>query len=343
MQRKSVPKSSLPKALAKYLDPKLPAEAICISDVCILFQFADANLRQLVQTHWGPFAVPLSRIKTVHAVLQFPDQEATLSKLKKWQAYTSEHFILLSDGKRYLLTGYMYDHPWQFHCRALPEWNADFIYYYIVEPILLDLLKMSGVLVWHSAAVVKDKVAVLLPGVSGSGKSTTTLNFLSLGYQFLADDMVLLRRRDDGLEASGYESGLYLTDKSIQLLPEWERFKQGQKRKKGSRWKHEINLTSFRPKPKAQPPLIKSILFPQVSKSKKTRLEELTEAQAMLECLRQPPKEFPASILGRSAIQGQFEIYSSLVQSARSYRIYLGEDQDQVRAVLSGLEMHSDD
>ncbi|HYE75865.1 MAG TPA: hypothetical protein VEF04_21150, partial [Blastocatellia bacterium] len=315
---------------------------INISGACFLFQFADPALRQLVQTHWGPFAVSLSEIKDVQAVLQFPDEEPALSKLKHWQSYSSEHFLFVSDGKRYLLTGYMYDHPWQFHCRALPDWNAEFIYYYIVEPILLDLLKTSGILVWHSAAVVRDGMAILLPGVSGSGKSTTTLNFLSLGYRFLADDMILLRRRDDGLEAFGYETGLYLTDKSIHLLPEWEKFKQGQKRKKGTRWKHEINLTSFRPHPKAQPPLIKAVLFPQVSKGKETRLEKLTEAQVMLECLRQPPKEFPASILGQAAIQSQFEIYSSLASSARSYKIYLGEDQDHVRAVLSGLEIDSD-
>jgi hypothetical protein len=338
-RRQVIQEHCAPKALIKYLDPQLPTDAFCVSGISILFQSSDASLRRLLLSHWSPFAIPISQVKRIRAVIQFSSgSKRALPRLKKLHSFVNEHFLFLSDGKRYLLTGYLYNHPWQFHCGALPDWDANFIYYYILEPVILDLLKKLGVLVWHSAAVTKDGFAMLLPGISGSGKSTTALNLLSLGYRFLADDLVLLRRRRGmSLEASGYESGLYLTDKSLQLLPEWKKFKRGRRYKKGQRWKYRIDLESFRPPESSKPPLVKYVIFPQVTGGRKTRLEKLTPTQAMIECLQQVPKELPAAILGPSVLQSQFEIYSDLVRSAHCYRLRLGADQDHARAVLSGL------
>jgi hypothetical protein len=288
--------------------------------------------------HWEPFQVPLSRINTAAAVFQFSDRlPAQLPRLKRWHSFLNDNFLFLSDGKRYLLTGYMYEQPWQFHCRALPLWNSEFIYYYVFEPLLLDLLKKWGILVWHSAAVARDGSAILLPGLSGSGKSTTTLNLLTLGYRFIGDDTILVKNKAKGLEVTGYETGLYLTDRSLELLPQWSGQKRGRRLKRGQRWKYRIDLTSVRPKEHSKPPLAKVLLFPQVTRRRESRIVELTEGEALVECLRQAPKEFPASLLGPTALENQFEIYSKLVSSARCYRIFLGSDQDHVRKLLAAL------
>lgn len=336
--RKKLQQGHADRAWIKYLDPGLPAEAFTVSGLSILFQSSDTALRRLFRTHWGEFEVPPSSVRKVHAVFRFNGSpHPPLPRLKRLHSFVNEHFLFLSDGRRYLLTGYLYDYPWQFHCGALPEWDPDFIYYYIVEPVFLDLLKKHGLLMWHSAAVARDGAAILLPGVSGSGKSTTALNLLTLGYQFLADDLVLLRTRGNALEAGGHESGLYLTDQSLRLLPEWKKFRRGRRHKKGQHWKHRIDLEGFRPPQEAKSPRVKFLLFPQVADGPGTRLQPLTPAQAIIECLRQVPKEHPSSILGPSVLRSQFDIYSRLVSSARCYRLHLGADQDQVRAVLSGL------
>jgi len=328
----------VPKAGLKRLDSAAPTDAFRVSDINFLFQSDDPALRRLVRTHWGTFEVPFTRIKKPQAIVRCSSSpDPLLPRLKRWHSFINEHFLFLSDGKRYLLTGNLYEHPWQFYCGALPGWDSDFIYYYVVEPILLDILKKLDLLVWHSAAVTKDGRAVLLPGVSGSGKSTTALNFLSLGYRFLADDLVLLRARGAQLEVTGYESDLYLTDRSLELLPEWKKFKRGRRYKKGQRWKYWISVEGFRLRQRARPPLVKFLLFPQVARTRATRLEKLSGAQAMIECLRQVPKEYPASILGPSVLQSKFELYSKLVQSAHCYRLHLGTDRNHLQAVLSSL------
>jgi hypothetical protein len=338
--RDHVPNGPAPRACAKHLDADLPTDAFCISGVGVLFQTSDPVFRRLVRKHWGPLQSPPSRVKTVHAVFRFSDGPLPpLPRLRKPQYFVNERFLFLSDRRRYLLSGYMYEHPWQFHCRPLPDWDPEFIYYYLFEPVLLDVLKKLGVLVWHSAAVVRGGAAVLLAGVSGSGKSTTTLNLLELGYSFLADDVVILRRRGPHVEAEGHESSLFLTDESLRLLPAWKRFKRGRRLKKGRSWKHRIELNGHRPHPAHPAPAVKLLLFPSVAGGAETRLEKLTKPEALLECLKQAPKEYPASILGPAVLESTYELYSGLVRTASCYRIRLGADQKRAREILSKLKV----
>ena len=62
----------------------------------------------------------------------------------------------------------------------------------------------------------------------------------------------------------------------------------------------------------------------------------MTPAEALLECLRQPPKEFPATILP-SAVDCQFDVYTELARTTPAYRLRLGSDQEHVRATLAQL------
>lgn len=326
-----------PRRWARLLDPQLPLAAFRIFGAGILFQSADAALQKTAEMQWDAFRVAPAALKDVQAVFRFHgDASGALPKLKRPHSFLNEHVLFLSDGKRYLLTGSLYDAPWQFECRALPQWDPEFVHYYVFEPVLLDVLKKVGVLVWHSAAVEKEGRAILLPGVSGSGKSTTTLNLLRLGYRFLADDVTLLRMRGDAVEATGHDNELYVTQQSLDLLPEWEKARGGERVRKGSRWKYRLDLSAQRSTRRA-PPVAATMLFPRVHKGRKTTLHEMTETEALLECLAQPPKEYPISPLGMIVLENQFELYSRLAASASCYRLLLGSDQDEVRAVLATL------
>jgi hypothetical protein len=329
--------SALPQRWAKYLDPQLPLAAFRIFGVGILFQSADATLQKLAEVQWAAFRVDASALRHVQAVFRFHDPAAgALQRLKRPHSFLNEHVLFLSDGKRYLLTGSLYDPPWQFECRSLPDWDPEFVHYYVFEPVLLDILKKAGVLVWHSAAVEKNGRAILLPGISGSGKSTTTLNLLTLGYGFLADDVSLLRLRGDDVEVTGHDRELYVTQESLDLVPEWRTFCGGERTRKGRRWKYQVDLTAQR-STRAKPPVARTLLFPRVTRGRKTTLQKMTGTEALLECLAQPPKEYPISPLGLMVLESHFDLYAQLVASASSYRLLLGSDQQGVRDVLATL------
>ena len=321
---------------AAYLHPRNPVDAYRIGGNTITFQTADPVLRGLFRSQWGRFRIPCTKVTQIQAVFRVTDPgDSGEIRLKAWHGFVSDQFVFLSDRKRYLLTAYLRKHPWQIDCVMLPRWDPRFVYYHVVEPLLLDLLKRVGVLVWHGAAVAKDGRAVLLSGVSGSGKSTTTLNLLQLGYRFIADDVVLLRAGKNGIEVTGWERAVFLTDRSLALLPEWHRFRSGTRQKRGGQWKHRIDLGTFAAA-LDRVPLVKSLLFPYVAGGPLTTLERLSKTDALLQCLQQPPKEFPATILP-AAVDRQLDVYTRLVRSAVSYRVHLGAEQEHVRTMLARL------
>lgn len=58
----------------------------------------------------------------------------------------------------------------------------------------------------HGSCVAFDRKAVLFLGASGSGKSATSLELISLGAQLIADDQVVLTASDQGISATALPS-----------------------------------------------------------------------------------------------------------------------------------------
>lgn len=59
------------------------------------------------------------------------------------------------------------------------------------------LFQQRGVSAIHSSAIEIDDRAVLISGVSGSGKSTIALSLIDAGYRYLADDIAMVDPRTD--------------------------------------------------------------------------------------------------------------------------------------------------
>jgi len=65
-------------------------------------------------------------------------------------------------------------------------------------PLLMDYIQILAyqsqeyLLAIHAAAVVKDGVALILPGVSGSGKSTLCVSLVEQGFECYSDELAIL-------------------------------------------------------------------------------------------------------------------------------------------------------
>ncbi|MEY2879806.1 MAG: hypothetical protein RLZZ15_2186, partial [Verrucomicrobiota bacterium] len=81
------------------------------------------------------------------------------------------------------------------------------------------VLYQRGHLCLHASAVAKDGRAILITGNSGAGKSTLATALLRAGYEFLSDDVCVLRARDDGsFEIVPSYPSLRLCDDSCEAL-----------------------------------------------------------------------------------------------------------------------------
>ena len=82
----------------------------------------------------------------------------------------------------------------------------------------------------HASAVALDETGLLILGKSGAGKSSLALQLIALGARLVADDQVLLTRKDGGLlmtappQLEGRIEARGLGILSTPARPSWARF-----------------------------------------------------------------------------------------------------------------------
>jgi len=86
---------------------------------------------------------------------------------------------------------------------------------------LLEILKHHERFAVHAGGAALGAHAVLFPGDSGAGKSTIALACVRAGWEFLGDDLVLLRENDDGrLRVHAFPDEIDLTRDSLRFFPD---------------------------------------------------------------------------------------------------------------------------
>ncbi|HIE51597.1 MAG TPA: hypothetical protein EYP85_07535 [Armatimonadetes bacterium] len=95
-----------------------------------------------------------------------------------------------------------------------------FLLHGVLKPTLLELLKGRGLYPLHAAALQRRQQGMLLLGPRGCGKTTLTAALVRAGWQFLADDLVLLRRSAAGPEVLAFPEDLDLPPDVAAAFPE---------------------------------------------------------------------------------------------------------------------------
>lgn len=129
----------------------------------------------------------------------------------------------------------------------------------------------------HAAGVVApgDRV-LLLAGDTWSGKSTTTVNLITAGWDYLSDDQVLLfRGADGGLQVEGWPRPFHLDAGWEDGAP------------KGVR--HRVGSERFGPGRLRSSGVLGALLFPEVVPEEPTRIERVPASLAFAWLIRQTP------------------------------------------------------
>lgn len=158
---------------------------------------------------------------------------------------------------------------------ALPEGFAVEISAGLTLAAACLLGRLERTLVHAAAIVAPDGTAWLLPAGTFSGKTTTCVNLIRLGWDYLSDDHVVLSRGADGIAVegwprrfnldSGYERGL---SEGLRARVEPEAFGPG-------RWRRTARLGG--------------LLFPRVRPERPTALAPAGAADALAGLLQQSP------------------------------------------------------
>ncbi|NOT61631.1 MAG: hypothetical protein HOP19_15555 [Acidobacteria bacterium] len=109
---------------------------------------------------------------------------------------------------------------------------------------LQALLRYRGRFTAHAAAVIEPitQTGLLLVGASGSGKTTTTLQLVRQGWQYLSDDLLLLGATEQGIAAWGLRRAFAATERTLAACDY-----VGAQRPQGQRMVGDIEKLAFDP------------------------------------------------------------------------------------------------
>ncbi len=168
-------------------------------------------------------------------------------------------------------------------CLFSGQCSYDLSYALINEVIYQCIVDNSAGHAIHAAAVGSEQGAVLLPGKSGSGKSTFTAWLLSRGCNYLTDELVMLALEERRLYP--FTRPLSIKSGSSEVLATFFRCDRGDliSGESGFMLPHRLLNSSFKPH---SPPL-SLVLFPEYREGAATEFRELSPALGcarLMEC-----------------------------------------------------------
>lgn len=146
---------------------------------------SDIDFAQLVvDTSEAEPSIRIMRRNTPEEILEQMKQRYTSAGEKESWFYNSTLRCVIKDGQD------IYYEPFD-------DINEQYLRTYILGYGLSMLFLQRGNLTIHGSCVRKDNQAIIISGMSGAGKSTLTSQFLSAGYEFMADDITLVECNEE--------------------------------------------------------------------------------------------------------------------------------------------------
>lgn len=189
----------------------------------------------------------------------------------------------------------------------------------LLHSVLL-LLRYQGFYSEHAACVAHDGVGCLLVGDSGSGKSTLTLGLVQEGWQYLADDAILLKGFRDTVEAMPLRRELCLAPEAVHTFPDtlghWQ----------PGPWpgdlKQRLDVRTLYPTQVRDICCPDLLLFPTIVNAPQSQLVSIGKAEALFRLIQQSALVTVEPQMAPSHL----DILARLVRQTRHYQLLAGQD-----------------
>jgi hypothetical protein len=186
-------------------------------------------------------------------------------------------------------------------------------------------------LILHSALVIKNGTAIVLPGHRKSGKSTLVISLLKHGFKYYSDDITAINL--ESLRATGFPRAIMIRDSTLCLFPSLKpeiscyiyKLSNGHKSKKV-----HLGIPSKRvlaPLNKSFP--ISSIIFPKYSSNGHTFISDIKNSTAVLNLMG-------CTLNQNSFVDSGFRTTASIVRNIKCYSLQIKE-LSKACEIINGL------
>jgi hypothetical protein len=195
---------------------------------------------------------------------------------------------------------------------------------------LSELVRSRGLYLIHAAALARDGKGLLIPGFTGSGKTTLSIALLREGFRFLGDDRTFIKKEADGLKLLAFPDELDVTEKTLFSFPEMkdlpkDTFKMGPRKKKF--WVERVYPGSI-----IDISVPRILLFPNIVQKENSQLEPLSKAEAVERLLPHSLLVFDGEIAEK-----HFHLLCHLVEEMDCYHLDFGQDILHVHKLIDKI------
>jgi hypothetical protein len=165
---------------------------------------------------------------------------------------------------------------WVRKAEDVPWWECTFSFRIIFHFWTSDL---PAQLV-HAGAMAKNEIGVLIPGQSGSGKSTSCLNLLRAGYDYLGDDYVWVEMAEQVKVFSLYQTAKVEPENFENRFSDWKKYVQN--KADYQQQKAIFHVKDMFPEAAISATKITAILLPKVAHQEKTVFRRAGSMHALM-------------------------------------------------------------
>lgn len=190
---------------------------------------------------------------------------------------------------------------------------------------LAPLLRRQGFFLVHAFGAAQKGQAVLFVGPSGSGKTTTGLNLLLSGWKLLANDVVLLQKRQNRVWALPTPGGIGIRPQTIQLLPALGNLIGRRSIPQQLDVTEAIlDITRW-----SEPVPVTAVYFPQIEDRHHSLLQPKNKAVCLADLMAESIDQWDEALLPK-----HMTILQELSHQVKAFILHLGQDIDQIPSLL---------
>ncbi|GAK56058.1 hypothetical protein U27_03020 [Candidatus Vecturithrix granuli] len=188
---------------------------------------------------------------------------------------------------------------------------------------LFHIMRARNVFPLHASAALFKEKGVLIAGASGQGKTTLLLHLLRAGFQYMADDTVLLRQDADSLKMLSFPATIRITAETTSLFPELSSFIRETQPDRRGKYHIEPQKLSLLPPPHSAIPAF--VLLPEITAGEETAIVPISRMAGAIQCI---PQNTPVNKLGIS--RNNFDLLCRLFHHAQCYQLRLGQNMNSI-------------
>jgi hypothetical protein len=195
---------------------------------------------------------------------------------------------------------------------------------------LMEMLKFRGYYGLHAAGVSRGGTGYLFPACASQGKTTTALGLIKHGFQYLADDKVLLTREDGDIAALAFTRRFNIDPDIAERYRELD-FVPGLEPLPGCA-KRPVNVSTVYPNSFILRFRPRYVIHLERAVQGDSRIVPLSRTESFARLIRQTILAFD-----RQVAMQQLALLGRLLDRTQSYLLYNGNDLYGNPARLAGL------